>query len=115
MSFIQQFYSDWPELRGNSMYISGVGFGGVFASLLALNVHRFNKEKELYEENSLINLKGVFVANGVVDFRADPNRFTVDLLYQYSIIPKSLYDRYIEKECEIKWEYLWLIASQLEY
>jgi carboxypeptidase C (cathepsin A) len=115
MSFMQQFYNDWPELKGNSMYMSGVGFGGVFASLIALNVHRLNKEKELYGENSYINLKGIFVANGMVDFRFDPSKHTIDMLYQYSIIPKSLYDRYLEKECHIRWEYLWLIASQLEY
>jgi hypothetical protein len=48
MSFIQQFYNDWPELKNNSMYISGVGFGGILASIMGLNVHRFNKELELY-------------------------------------------------------------------
>lgn len=97
------------------MYFSGVGFGGVFASLMALNVHRLNKEKELYGENTQINLKGLFVANGVVDFRSDPSTNTIDMLYQYSIIPQSLYELYLEKECHIRWEYLWLIASQLEY
>jgi hypothetical protein len=34
------------------MYFSGVGFGGVFASLMALNLHRLNKEKELYADNT---------------------------------------------------------------
>jgi hypothetical protein len=34
------------------MYFSGVGFGGVFASIMALNVHRLNKEKELYGDNT---------------------------------------------------------------
>ena len=95
--------------------MSGVGFGGVFASLLALDVHRLNKEKELYGENDYINLKGLFVANGMVDFRFDPSTHTIDMMYQYSIIPQSLYDRYKEKECHIRWEYIWLIASQLEY
>jgi hypothetical protein len=63
------------------MFMSGVGFGGVFASLMALNVHRLNKEKELYGENSIINLKGLFVANAVVDFRSDPSTNTIDMLY----------------------------------
>lgn len=90
ISFIQQFYNDWPELKNNSMYISGVGFGGILASLMGLNVHRLNKEKELYGEK-YVNFKGIFVANGMVDFRFDASIFTVDMLYQYSIIPLSLY------------------------
>lgn len=94
------------------MYISGVGFGGVLASLMALNVHRLNKERELYSE-TYINFKGIFVANGMVDFKYDPSTFTVDMLYQHSIIPQSLYDRYTQKQCYVRWEYLWLIASQL--
>lgn len=93
------------------MYVSGVGFGGILASLMALNIHRLNKERELYADNFYINLKGIFVANGMVDYRFDPSTFTVDMLYQFSIIPQSLYDRYTQHQCYIQWEYLWLIAA----
>lgn len=95
-SFVKQLYNDWPELKPNKLYISGVGFGGVFAPLLALNIHRMNKEWQLYNKTAeLINLRGIFVANAIVDYKNGPSSFSIDMLYQYNIIPQSLYDKYV--------------------
>jgi hypothetical protein len=71
-----------------------------------------NKEWQLYDNTTkLINLRGVFVANAIVEYKFDPSTFTIDMLYQYSIIPQSLYNQYMEKKCHIKWEYLWLVSA----
>ena len=44
LSFIKQFYADWPELLKNPLFISGWSYGGVFAPYLTWEIHSYNQE-----------------------------------------------------------------------
>jgi carboxypeptidase C (cathepsin A) len=36
---MQRFYYDWPNLRNNSLYLSGISYAGVYAPVLAYRIH----------------------------------------------------------------------------
>jgi carboxypeptidase C (cathepsin A) len=38
------FFEDWPEIRGNQLYIAGISYGGIYAPHLAYEIHTFNQE-----------------------------------------------------------------------
>ena len=42
LKFIQMFFEDWPEIRGNQLYIAGISYGGIYAPHLAYEIHTFN-------------------------------------------------------------------------
>jgi hypothetical protein len=48
-------------------------------------------------------LKGFIIANGATDYRFDPHVTSVKMLYEFSIIPKSLMDSYLANNCTVYW------------
>jgi len=44
---IKMFYKDWPELLPNSIYTSGISYGGIYAPYLAWKMHLHNLEADL--------------------------------------------------------------------
>jgi len=56
--------------------------------MLAWQMHSFNLEKNLTGDTSMIfPLKGFIVENAVTDYRSDPNIYSMEMLYAFSIIP----------------------------
>ena len=56
----------------------------------------------------MLPLNGLIVANGVIDYRSDPNIYTMDVLNEFNVIPRSLYDEYKNANCIIPWTLLWI-------
>ena len=88
LNFMILFYADFPELKKNPLYISGISYGGIYAPLLAWQIHKYNLEKDLFGETSqLIPLKGFIVENAVTDYRSDPHIHSMEMLYAFNLIP----------------------------
>ena len=117
MSFIKQFYADWPELLSNPLFIAGGSYGGIYAPNLAWAIHSHNQELNLtnatHESPKLpFNLKGFIVCNGATDWRKDPHVSAMDLFYHFSIIPLQLYRDYQSKDCVVQW--LWFYKMNMK-
>ena len=54
---LEDFFEKFPHLRPNGLYITGEGYAGIDIPLLAL---------EILRANSMINLKGLAIGNGVL-------------------------------------------------
>ena len=83
-----QFYNDFPEYKMNPLYLAGASYGGIYAPLLAWHMHSYNLEKNLTgEETSIIPLKGFIIENGGIDYRSDPNIYSIEMLNAFNVIP----------------------------
>jgi carboxypeptidase C (cathepsin A) len=88
LNFLIQFYSDFPEYQKNPLYLYGFRYGGIYAPLLAWDMHSYNLEKNLTGETSfLFPFKGFIVVNAVTDYRSDPSIYTMEMLNAFNIIP----------------------------
>lgn len=90
LRFILQFYLDYPEYLGNPLYLFGVSYGGIYAPLLGLEIHRHNLEVDMLREDVKIPLKGFVISNGATDYRYTPNIDTVKVASQFNMIPRSI-------------------------
>jgi carboxypeptidase C (cathepsin A) len=86
LSFLTQFFKDFPEYLKNSLYLAGFNYGGVYAPLLALEIHYYNLEQAM-KNGPQLPLKGLILQNGIVDYRFDPNTHSLDQFYAFGIIP----------------------------
>jgi carboxypeptidase C (cathepsin A) len=107
ISFIDQFYQGWEELRGNPLFIGGISYGGVYAPRLAYAIHLYNQERAMHNQ-SVINLKGFFAANGVIDYTYDPHVTAVDLLLNFGIVPLHLKEDYDKNNCHVEWVFFYI-------
>ncbi len=57
--------------------------------------------------NYQIPLKGLIVANAVIDYRSDPHIFSIELFNAFNLIPLSLYEAYKVNNCIVPWTLLW--------
>ena len=85
---MRQFYSYWPKLAKNPLYITGGSYGGIYAPYLAWGIHQHNQEVEAgnTEQTLKINLKGFIIGNGATDFNTDPGVIGFDAAYRFNII-----------------------------
>jgi carboxypeptidase C (cathepsin A) len=74
---LRNFYSDWPELLKNDLYISGESYGGIYAPFLAMQIHQWNEELAASQKSGLTPnrvsypLVGFIVGNGATDWEFD--------------------------------------------
>lgn len=52
-------------------------------------------------------LKGFIVANGAIDYRFDPHVSALDMLFNFNIIPLSLYREYQANNCSQQVQWIW--------
>ena len=74
MSFVTQFFEDWPELITNPLYITGRSYGGIYAPYLTWMIHLHNLRManlDPVSNKGSFNLKGYVVTNGITDFNFD--------------------------------------------
>lgn len=71
------FFEKFPELKANDFYIAGESYAGVYVPKLAENI--------LQNSKNLINLKGIFVGNGLTDLEVDISNALVDFAYGHGL------------------------------
>ena len=59
------FYSKFPNLKKNDLYLTGESYAGVYVPTLAHEILKFNQMPE--SRDKVINLKGVMVGNACTD------------------------------------------------
>jgi carboxypeptidase C (cathepsin A) len=94
--FIKKFYTFWPKLAKNPLYIVGISYGGIYAPFLTWALHQHNQEVALNASSTEsvpghINIKGFIAANGATDWNTDPFIGTIEHTHAFNIIPISLY------------------------
>ncbi|XP_022196152.2 venom serine carboxypeptidase [Nilaparvata lugens] len=81
LSAISQFFQLFPNLRVNEFFITGESYAGKYIPALAYAIHKDNPTRN---PESRINLKGLFIGNGLTD-PVNMLRYG-DFLYQLGFI-----------------------------
>ncbi len=115
LAFIKKFYQDYPEYLHNELYVTGISYGGIYAPLLTLEIHNYNQELKINDNDSnspnAINLKGFFAFNGITDYRYDPHVHAIDVISAFNLIPISMLEEYKSENCRIIWGWFWEVNN----
>lgn len=65
---IKNFFSLYPEYKNAKFWIAGESYAGKYIPDLAFRIDHYNLDPSTSQSNK-INFKGVFIGNGVIDFR----------------------------------------------
>ena len=104
MEVMNQFFSSWPHLRKNPIYIAGHSYGGVHAAFLAWQIHQHNKANS---SENLLNLKGVIEANTLMSHIHDTfYSNTIETLAHYNLIPYREWEEYKQLGCRIVFDFV---------
>ncbi|TNV72862.1 hypothetical protein FGO68_gene10118 [Halteria grandinella] len=100
-----RFYYDWPELRGNPLYLSGISYAGIYAPYLAYKIHIKNQEWKMNGVTSLmVNLKGFITGNGATDYEYEAPNSLIEDFVEFTLLPQSYLDGYIQNNCYFYWK-----------
>lgn len=91
------FFSNFTEFKGREFYISGESYAGIYVPWLAKSVLEWNEENE----DNAINLKGILVGNGVINWEYDASNALAEFAYQRGLLEDYIYETYTENECSI--------------
>ena len=83
--FINEF-----QLKGRPLYITGESYAGVYVPYLATYILKDTSEEDK------VNLKGIFVGNGLTDGETDIERSMVDFAYYHGITSLKTYNSFKE-------------------
>jgi carboxypeptidase C (cathepsin A) len=90
-----QFFTKFPSYKQNEFYISGESYAGIYLPYLASNIIDYNAQNP----DDKINLKGMYVGNGVTDWKVDATGGAmVDYAYTHALYGTDLRETY-EKNC----------------
>jgi carboxypeptidase C (cathepsin A) len=92
------FFSEYPELNTNPFYIAGESYGGIYVPYLAANVLDYNantKPKPAFT----INLKGIIVGNGVVNWAVDVGNALPYFAWSHNLIGTNTYNMWVQGNC----------------
>lgn len=64
------FFTYYPEYKKANFWLAGESYAGKYIPDLAFRIDHFNLSPDT-PEGEKINMKGVFIGNGVMDFRND--------------------------------------------
>ena len=78
---LEQFFRKFPQFSNNSFYMTGESYAGVYLPTLAVKI---------YEHKSKINLKGVAIGNGALDFHMFFNSM-IKICYTHGLIDTNEY------------------------
>lgn len=85
-----EFLNEYPELKNNDFYISGFSYSGI-------NIPFFVKALD-QQSKYTVNLKGLFIGNGITTFESDNERCMVQFGYGRGLIGEELM-RAFEDNC----------------
>ena len=89
------FYERFPSFKTKSLFIAGESYAGKFIPDLALRINSYNLNAE-----TKINLKGILVGNGVMDFSDNMlEKSQVNYMFSHNFIDPTL-DKYWEIACQ---------------
>lgn len=90
LASMEYFYSKFPELIKNELYVTGESYAGIYVPYLAEAIIDYNVTAK-----NKINLKGILVGNGATDWSVDITPALIEFAYQHALISyedKKLYD-----------------------
>ena len=92
-----QFFNKFESYKQNEFFISGESYAGIYLPYLASNILEYNLQNS---PSSKINFKGMFVGNGVTDWKvdADSGGAMIDYAYTHALYSPELREDY-EKNC----------------
>ena len=67
---LKYFFTYYPEYKKNNFWIAGESYAGKYIPDLAFRIDHYNLDPTTTAEDKM-NLKGIFIGNGVIDFRND--------------------------------------------
>lgn len=76
------FFKKFPSYKNNDFYISGESYAGIYIPMLSYKIIQYNKG---VVESKKINLKGILIGNGVVDWSVDMNKATYDFAFSHHL------------------------------
>lgn len=98
LAALKDFYEKFPTLKTNDLFISGESYAGIYVPYLAYQIYQDNLIKSMRKQPT-INIKGIIVGNGATDFTVDVSPSYPDVIFNFQLIPKSLYDTFKKNKC----------------
>lgn len=100
-----RFYEKFPELKDQSMYLTGYGYAGIIIPKLALNIYDHNRNSSTPAWIK-ININGILLFNPCTlaeecDSHYEFNSFTVKALRDHFFVSKSVYEDY-QTHCTLR-------------
>ena len=92
------WYDKFSEYISNPLFVSGESYGGIYVPFLSWQIYQHNL-KAKFTTDLTINLKGFMVGNGATDWDYDVSPSFPEVVYNFQMIPKSLWDTYHENHC----------------
>jgi len=68
MNALLDFFNLYPEYKKNPFWIAGESYAGKYIPDLAVLIDQYN-----FDSKSPINLKGIMIGNGIMDFHTLSN------------------------------------------
>lgn len=96
LNFLKQFFQLFPELVRNNFFLTGESYAGKYIPSVALAIHKFNENSS----KAMINLKGLFIGNGMVD--PENMLHYGEYLYQLGLLDSNGKAQFQNLENEIK-------------
>jgi carboxypeptidase C (cathepsin A) len=97
MTALLDFYSKYPERKGNQLFISGESYAGIYVPYLAWEVNEYNKKQTA--EADKIKLTGFLVGNGATNWDFDSTPSYPQTVYNFNMIPTHLLDFMEQNDC----------------
>jgi len=100
---LQAFFRDYPELKGNELWVTGESYAGIYSPYLALRIHHWNQAQEMVGGETM-NLQGFIVGNGMTDMYIDSDNVLLESVANWGMIPLPLWTKMNELGCLFLWE-----------
>jgi cathepsin A (carboxypeptidase C) len=86
---LKNFFEKFSQFRNNCFYITGQSYAGVYIPMLAL---------EILRDKSTINLKGLAIGNGALDYDLIMNS-RIRLAYYHGLIDNEMWNQLVTNCC----------------
>lgn len=97
---LKYFFTFYPEYKKANFWIAGESYAGKYIPDLAFRIDHFNLDPSTPAE-AKINLKGLFIGNGVIDFRNDElEKSTVEYMINRDFIDPEVM-QYWHNSCQV--------------
>ena len=104
------FKTKFPEYIKNRFYISGESYAGIYIPTLSAKILQYNDSTE----TNKINLQGVMIGNGIVDWRIESNSSLLEFLYTHSVISQTDFVKYTEICHKFAWSEFTLECDSIQ-
>jgi len=66
-----EWFDKFPEFKTNNLYLTGISYAGIYLPFIANKIDQHNTESKYDSTMDYMNLKGILVGNGLVDYTVD--------------------------------------------